>query len=115
MEPVGISGGPPAAARVSEKAVVLPSVPATTANAPPLVTVIELTLDTAVAGRVMASVSAEAATEVSTPARKQVRAATSTLSLAADTAGTTAPPVLMPLGRITGAKQIGRASCRERV
>ena len=98
-DPTGISGGPPAAARVSLKAVVLPSVPATTAIAPELLTVIEFTLLTAVAARVIVPVLA--ATEVTTPARLHVSAAVVTVFAVAWTV--TAPPVSRPFGRTTGA------------
>ena len=66
MDPTGINGGPPAAARVSLNAVVLPSVPATTAIVPLLLTVIELTLATLVAGLVIV-MSVSAATVTKTP------------------------------------------------
>jgi hypothetical protein len=69
--------------------------------APALVTVMELTLLTADAGRVMALLSA-AATLVTTPARLQVSAATSTLLLPAAAAGMTTPPVSSPFGRTVG-------------
>ena len=86
------------AARVSLNAVVLPSAPATAARAPLELTVTETTFDTAEAGRAQAS--EPALTEVTTPARLQVSAATVTVLLLACVV--TAPPVNRPLGRTTG-------------
>ena len=61
----------------------------------------ELTLATAVAGRVI--VPLPAATDVTTPARLQVSAATSTTLLTPALSTVTKPPVSSPFGRTTGA------------
>lgn len=99
MLPTGISGGPPAAPRVSLKVALAPSVPATTAMAPVLSMVIELTLATLPVGRVMVAVppatdTTPSASAPDTPAMLAVSAATLTTLLV--TAGVIAPPVSSP-------------------
>src|SRR5690554_5882624 len=99
MEPTGISGGPPAAARTSEKLVL--SVPAIAVTLPAESHTMLLTICVSVAARVTAMLSF-AETESSTPDRYAMKAAVETASL--PVAGVQAPPLITPSGRTTGAK-----------
>ena len=109
MLSTGISGGPPAAPRVSLNAAVAPSVPATTTTAPELFTVIEQTFATAVVGRVIVAVVplteiVPDASAPDTPAIDAVSAATFTTLFVP--LGVIAPPVSRPYGATTGSEPV---------